>query len=117
MHLTGQGGQAQRRTLDLQLLVLASQHSLPSGDKMQKYWGLRGSRITWAALIFIVGPAYTAFGYNQGVAGNVLTLPSFVQVFSQIDTVNTSGAQEQHNSTIQGMYYPESPSWLQRLLC
>lgn len=71
---------------------------------MRQYWGLRGSKITWAALILIVGPAYTAFGYNQAVAGNVLTLPAFVQVFPQIDTVNTHGAAEQHNSTIQGMF-------------
>ncbi|KAF2164388.1 hypothetical protein M409DRAFT_37072 [Zasmidium cellare ATCC 36951] len=70
---------------------------------MQKYWGLRGSRVTWAALVLIVGPAYTCFGYNQSVAGNVLTLPAFVSVFPQIDTVNTTGAQEQHNSTIQGL--------------
>lgn len=70
---------------------------------MQKYWGLRGPRITWAALILVVGPAYTCFGYNQGVAGNVLTLQSFVSVFAQIDTVNTEGVKEQHNSTIQGL--------------
>lgn len=71
-------------------------------DKMQEYWGLRGSRLIWAVLIVIVGPAYTCFGYNQGVAGNVLTLESFVNVFPQIDTVNTTGPREQHNSTIQG---------------
>lgn len=35
--------------------------------KMKKYLGLRGSRITTAALALIVGPSYTAFGYNQGV--------------------------------------------------
>ncbi|KAK4499610.1 hypothetical protein PRZ48_010128 [Zasmidium cellare] len=70
---------------------------------MQRLWGSRGSRITWSALVLIVGPAYTCFGYNQGVAGNVLTLQSFVSVFPQIDTVNMTGAKEQHNSTIQGL--------------
>lgn len=70
---------------------------------MKKYMGLRGSRIITAALVLIVGPAYTCFGYNQGVAGNVLTLQSFVHTFPAIDSINTSGAQERHNSTVQGM--------------
>lgn len=70
---------------------------------MQKYWGLRGSRITIAALVLIVGPAYTCFGYNQGVAGNVLTLPTFIETFPSLDTVTTTGKQEQHNSTVQGI--------------
>lgn len=69
---------------------------------MQKYWGLRGSRIITAALVLIVGPAYTCYGYNQAVAGNVLTLQSFVHSFPGIDTINVTGAQESHNSTIQG---------------
>ncbi len=69
---------------------------------MQRYWGLRGSRIIWAALFLIVFPAYTCFGFNQAVAGGVLTLESFVGTFPAIDTINTSGAQESHNSTIQG---------------
>lgn len=69
---------------------------------MQKYWGLRGSRLITAALVLIVGPAYTCYGYNQAVAGNVLTLQSFVRSFPGIDTINVTGAQESHNSTIQG---------------
>jgi hypothetical protein len=70
---------------------------------MQKYWGLRGSRIITAALVLIVGPAYTCYGYNQAVAGDVLTLQSFVDALPEIDTVNTTGAQEKHNSTIQDL--------------
>ncbi|SMQ53995.1 unnamed protein product [Zymoseptoria tritici ST99CH_3D7] len=69
---------------------------------MQKYWGLRGSRVTNAALGLIVGPAYICYGYNQGVAGNVLTLPSFVEQFPALDIINTTGAQQSHNSTVQG---------------
>lgn len=69
---------------------------------MQKYWGFRGSRLITAALVLIVGPAYTCYGYNQAVAGNVLTLQSFVHTFPAIDTVNTTGSQQQYNSTIQG---------------
>lgn len=75
---------------------------------MQKYWGLRGSRIITAVLYLIVGPAYTCYGYNQAVAGNVLTLQSFVRAFPSLDTVNVKGAQEQHNSTVQGMNISQS---------
>lgn len=32
---------------------------------MRRYWGLRGSRIITAALVLIVGPAYTCFGKKQ----------------------------------------------------
>lgn len=69
---------------------------------MKSYWGLRGPGLIWAVLLLIVFPAYTCYGYNQGVAGNVLTLQSFVTAFPSIDTVNTIGAQEKSNSTIQG---------------
>ncbi|KAJ5261356.1 hypothetical protein N7478_011951 [Penicillium angulare] len=41
-------------------------------------------------------------GYDQAVANGLLTLASFIAVFPQIDTLNTSGAQKSHNSTIQG---------------
>lgn len=68
------------------------------------YWGFRGSRVIWVALMLIVCPAYTCYGYNQAVAGNVLTLQSFVRAFPSIDTVNAKGATESHNSTIQGIH-------------
>ncbi|CAI7587366.1 unnamed protein product [Penicillium glandicola] len=41
-------------------------------------------------------------GYDQAVANGLLTLGSFIAVFPQIDTVNTSGSVKSHNSTIQG---------------
>jgi hypothetical protein len=50
-----------------------------------------------------VCPAFITYGYNLSVAGGLLTLESFVKTFPQIDTVNTTGAQQHYNSTIQGM--------------
>ncbi len=52
--------------------------------------------------IFVCSPAFFCFGWNQAVAGGVLTLKSFVLQFPQMDTVFTSGAQRHENSTIQG---------------
>ena len=69
---------------------------------MQKYWGLRGSRLNSGTIALIVGPAFLCYGYNQAVAGGVLTLQSFVQTFPRMDTINTTGAQKHFNSKIQG---------------
>jgi len=69
---------------------------------MQRFWGFRGSRLNAATIVLIVMPAFLCFGYNQAVAGGVLTLESFVNTFPQLDTVNTTGAQAHYNSTIQG---------------
>ncbi|QKX56093.1 uncharacterized protein TRUGW13939_03193 [Talaromyces rugulosus] len=41
-------------------------------------------------------------GYDQAVANGLLTLDTFVSTFPEIDTLHTSGAQKNHNSTIQG---------------
>ncbi|KAJ5184822.1 General substrate transporter [Penicillium cf. griseofulvum] len=41
-------------------------------------------------------------GYDQAVANGLLTLGSFIAVFPQIDTVNTSGGEKAYNSKIQG---------------
>ena len=47
--------------------------------------------------------AIMIFGYNQAVAGGVLALESFNRQFPQMDTVDTTGHTQSHNSTIQGM--------------
>lgn len=47
-------------------------------------------------------------GYDQAVANGLLTLGSFIAVFPQIDTVNTSGSEKSQNSTIQGTYSNKS---------
>lgn len=68
---------------------------------MQRYWGLRGSKLNaaiWGLACFCI----MIFGYNQAVAGGVLTTESFQRQFPQIDTIDTTGSQEKYNSTIQG---------------
>lgn len=43
------------------------------------------------------------FGYDQGVMGGLLTLPSFVRTFPEIDVVNASPAESDHVALIQGI--------------
>ncbi|KAJ7674399.1 putative MFS sugar transporter [Mycena rosella] len=69
---------------------------------MQKYFGLRGEPLSAALVWTVIMPAYMLFGYNNGVAGGLLDLPAWVELFPQIDTVTTTGAQKAHNSHIQG---------------
>ncbi|KAM3495238.1 hypothetical protein MY3957_001469 [Beauveria namnaoensis] len=69
---------------------------------MAKYLGLRGPLLTQAIIWLVVCPAFTCYGYNISVAGGLLTLESFVAMFPLLDTIHTTGAQQSHNSTIQG---------------
>lgn len=69
-----------------------------------KYFGLSGlalSRMIGVA----AGAGFLLFGYDQGVMGGLLTLPSFVEVFPEIDTTKSSTASEgtSHESTLQGV--------------
>lgn len=68
-----------------------------------RFWSVRGSRLhlaIWIEAFFGV----MVFGYNMGAAGAVLNNPSFNDQFPQINTITTTGAQRQHNSTIQGKF-------------
>jgi hypothetical protein len=68
---------------------------------MAPYFGLRGHKLhiaVWAEAFISV----SIFGYNQAAAGGLLTTPAFARQFPTIDTLDTTGAQQQHNSTIQG---------------
>ncbi|KAJ5433629.1 uncharacterized protein N7458_012785 [Penicillium daleae] len=69
---------------------------------MGRYFGFRGSRLQIATVFLVVCPAYICFGYNLAVAGGLLTLPSFMEQFPQLNTINITGAQNQLNSNIQG---------------
>ncbi|KAJ7795694.1 putative MFS sugar transporter [Mycena olivaceomarginata] len=69
---------------------------------MQQYFGLRGKALSNALVWAVIMPAYLLFGYDNGVAGGLLDLPAWVELFPEIDTVNTTGAQKKHNSHIQG---------------
>ncbi|GKZ36704.1 hypothetical protein AbraIFM66950_007879 [Aspergillus brasiliensis] len=61
-----------------------------------------GRALRMAQVILIVAPAFIIFGYNQAGAGPLATLQSWVKVFPQIDTINTTGALEAKNSTGKG---------------
>lgn len=68
---------------------------------MKRFWGLRGRGLNaaiWAMAMFAV----MIFGYNQAVAGGVLTTPTFNKQFPKMDVIDTTGAQKHYNSTIQG---------------
>ncbi len=68
---------------------------------MTRFWGLRGSKLNaaiWGEACFAV----IIFGYNQSAAGGVLGDAIFAERFPALDTLNTTGAQKRHNSTIQG---------------
>jgi len=69
---------------------------------MQRYFGLRGSSLNAATIVLVVCPAFLCYGYNQAVAGGLLTLQSFVLTFPKLDTINTQGAQQHLNSNVQG---------------
>ena len=73
---------------------------------MAPYLGLRGASLIRAIIWLVVAPAFTCYGYNLSVAGGLLTLDSFVEAFPQLDTINTHGAKQHYNSTIQGTYAP-----------
>lgn len=63
---------------------------------------LRGPKL--GRVIGLVGAVgFILQGYDQAVANGLITLASFIAVFPQTDTVNTTGAVKSHNSTIQGM--------------
>lgn len=47
--------------------------------------------------------AFLLQGYDQSIMNGLLTLPSFIQVLPQIDTLSTTGAQQAQNANIQGL--------------
>ncbi|KAJ5531973.1 MFS sugar transporter [Penicillium frequentans] len=61
-----------------------------------------GKTLRLAQALLIVAPAFIVFGYNQSGLGPLATLQSWVGVFPQIDTINTTGAQRAKNSTAKG---------------
>ncbi|KAJ5119001.1 hypothetical protein N7448_010710 [Penicillium atrosanguineum] len=69
---------------------------------LKPYLGLRGNALLRAAVLLVVAPTFTCYGYNMSVAGGLLTLDAFNDQFPRMDTIHTSGALEKENSTIQG---------------
>ncbi|SMQ49422.1 unnamed protein product [Zymoseptoria tritici ST99CH_1A5] len=70
---------------------------------MQKFYGLKGTRLN-VAIAVVAGIDFALFGYDQGVMGGLLTLPSFLKVFPEIDTQNPPpGQTASYVSNIQGI--------------
>ncbi|KAK4543135.1 hypothetical protein LTR36_005913 [Oleoguttula mirabilis] len=70
---------------------------------MGKFYGLRGTKLN-IAIAIVAGTDFALFGYDQGVMGGLLTLPSFLKHFPQIDTVNPPpGSNPNKASNIQGI--------------
>ncbi|CAO1633893.1 unnamed protein product [Sympodiomycopsis kandeliae] len=64
------------------------------------YFGLSG--ISLSRMIgFAAGAGFLLFGYDQGVMGGLLTLPSFTETFPEINTRGESATS--HKATLQGV--------------
>ncbi|KIW02625.1 hypothetical protein, variant 2 [Verruconis gallopava] len=68
----------------------------------KRFLGLRGTKLN-IAIGVIAGLDFLLFGYDQGVMGGLLTLPSFLSVFPEIDVVHAPPERANHVSTIQGI--------------
>ncbi|KAK5169111.1 uncharacterized protein LTR77_006420 [Saxophila tyrrhenica] len=66
---------------------------------VKKYYGLRGDKLN-LAVSFIAGLDFLLFGYDQGVTGGLLDLPSFIKYFPSI---NTNTGNNPNASTYQGI--------------
>ena len=76
--------------------------------RTSRFLGLRGFKLNLAVGI-IASLDFLLFGYDQGVMGGLLTLPSFYNVFPEIDTTSSrykalSVSAQNHQSTIQGLF-------------
>jgi MFS family permease len=71
---------------------------------MKKYFGLRGKGLH-NAIASLAGIGFILFGYDQGVMSGLLTLPTFVNTFPDMDTVSSSlsTSQVSYNSRVQGV--------------
>ena len=70
---------------------------------MPRFWGLKHGKLhaaIWAEACVCV----TIFGYNQAAGGGVVAFPAFVKQFPIMDTIDTTGAKQRYNSTIQGRH-------------
>lgn len=69
---------------------------------MPRYFGLRGTKLN-IAIGVIAGLDFLLFGYDQGVMGGLLTLPSFLHTFPEIDIDAAPAGRKSHVSTIQAI--------------
>lgn len=95
-------------------LELIRQETLGRVDAMAPK--LKGKSLSLAiSLIGAVG--FILQGYDQAIANGLLILDSFIAVFPQVDTVQTTGREKSHNSKIQGIYSDESAGRCSREQC
>lgn len=67
------------------------------------FYGLRGTRLN-VAIALIAGTDFALFGYDQGVMGGLLTLPSFLEHFPQINVQKPpAGWTPSRASNVQGI--------------
>lgn len=57
----------------------------------------------FSQIFLVVAPAFILYGYNQAGLSALLDLPDVICYFPQVDTINTTGAEEARNSTIKGL--------------
>ncbi|TGO34046.1 hypothetical protein BHYA_0215g00240 [Botrytis hyacinthi] len=69
---------------------------------MTKFFGLRGQALHRAMLWAVIMPAYVLFGYNNAVAGGLLSLPAWIKTFPELNTLTVIGTQKTNNSRLQG---------------
>ena len=71
---------------------------------MKEYFGLKGQKLHHA-IATLAGIGFILFGYDQGVMSGLLTLPSFVKIFPEMDTTDKTLTKEQaaFNSKVQGV--------------
>lgn len=71
--------------------------------KKSKFYGFRGSALN-VAISVVGGTDFALFGYDQGVMGGLLTLPSFLQYFPEVDIDNPpAGWTSSQASNVQGI--------------
>ncbi|KAJ6021422.1 general substrate transporter [Penicillium herquei] len=63
---------------------------------------LTGAALARARVCLIVVPSFLLFGYNQSNIGGVLSYPSFIKYFPEIDTSNNTGSVKAENARAQG---------------
>jgi hypothetical protein len=68
----------------------------------KKFLGFKGKQLNWAISI-IAGLDFLLFGYDQGVMGGLLTLPSFNRTFPEIDINAAAPENRKHVTNIHGI--------------
>lgn len=73
------------------------------GPVKTEFFGARGATLH-RIVAAIAGIGFLLFGYDQGVMGGLLTLPTFVEQFPKMDTTSKSlnPATKAFNTTVQG---------------